>query len=49
MAEATHMPIRVHHEFTFGNVPCLVMIISDAPPMAMVYVIVAKVSNCDRW
>ena len=42
------MPILVHHEFTFGNVP-FVMIISDAPPMAMVYVIVAKVSNCDRW
>jgi hypothetical protein len=36
------MPILVHHEFTFGDVPCLVITDADTPPWAEVYVIVAE-------
>ena len=34
------MPILVHHEFTFGDVPCVVMTTSEPPPIATLYVIV---------
>ena len=36
------MPILVNHEFTFGDVPCLVTTDAATPPCAEVFVIVAE-------
>jgi hypothetical protein len=37
--ESRRMPNLVHHEFTFGDVPCVVMT-SESPPVATMDVIV---------